>query len=175
MRVVFCPILSFVAVLWLLAVLRVLLVQPTPQTDEAGINEGDRGFIGTEQSLDVLKRVHLPRLESWQDRNSALPEMARYHLQVDRRKRISPIQLALSPNILDAETSTLSTGFSVSFETEFDIMPLTALKVPKFWKPPAGKDLIGLESKIGDDETIFLMIARQDMSTFSPLLIRPLH
>jgi hypothetical protein len=166
MRAVFCSLFSCVAVFWLVAVLRVLIVQPSGPTNHiADVNSGDHVYTGTEKSLDALKKIHLPKLESWQDRENALSE-TRYHLSVDRHKRITPVQLALSPNMISTESrnsdGSLLADFSASTNEEFDVMPLTGIKVPKFWKPPAGKSLIALESKIGDDETIFLMIARQN-------------
>jgi hypothetical protein len=41
----------------------------------------------------------------------------------------------------------------------YDIMPITRLKVPKFWFPPKDVDYNTIGSKVGDEETIFLMIA----------------
>ena len=40
-----------------------------------------------------------------------------------------------------------------------DVMPITDLKVPKFWTPPEGSDLNKVGSKVNGQETIFLMIA----------------
>lgn len=40
-----------------------------------------------------------------------------------------------------------------------DTMPLTGLKVPKFWAPAEGSDLNAAGSKVGGHETIFLMVA----------------
>ena len=41
----------------------------------------------------------------------------------------------------------------------YDIMPITNLKVPKFWYPPKGEDWNTAGSKVNGEETIFLMIA----------------
>lgn len=41
----------------------------------------------------------------------------------------------------------------------FDIMPLTGLKVPRFWSPAPGEDVTKIGSHVNGKETIFLMIA----------------
>jgi hypothetical protein len=40
-----------------------------------------------------------------------------------------------------------------------DVMPILGIKVPRFWEPPAGFDLNKVGSKVGGEDTIFLMIA----------------
>lgn len=40
-----------------------------------------------------------------------------------------------------------------------DIMPVTGLKVPKFWSPPSNVDLNRVGSYVNGEETIFVMIA----------------
>ena len=41
----------------------------------------------------------------------------------------------------------------------YDIMPITKLKVPRFWFPAEGVDYNTVGSRVGGEETIFLMIA----------------
>ena len=48
---------------------------------------------------------------------------------------------------------------SIPTEDGFDVMPITKLTVPKFWKPPEGMDLNTVGSHVNGQETIFLMIA----------------
>jgi hypothetical protein len=40
-----------------------------------------------------------------------------------------------------------------------DVMPIIDIKVPRFWQPKAGDDFNKVGSKVGGEETIFLMIA----------------
>lgn len=48
---------------------------------------------------------------------------------------------------------------SVPTEDGTDVMPLTGLKVPRFWRPSPGVDIIDVGTRVNHEETIFLMIA----------------
>ena len=48
---------------------------------------------------------------------------------------------------------------SIDPQDGVDVMPLTGLKVPRFWAPAPGEKVTQIGSRIGGKETIFLMIA----------------
>jgi len=48
---------------------------------------------------------------------------------------------------------------SIPLDEGYDIMPLTGLKVPRFWEAPRGVDINTIGTKVNNFETIFLMIA----------------
>jgi Glycosyltransferase (GlcNAc) len=48
---------------------------------------------------------------------------------------------------------------SIPSNEGYDIMPLTGLKVPRFWVAPDGVDINKIGTKVNNFETIFLMIA----------------
>lgn len=48
---------------------------------------------------------------------------------------------------------------SIPVDEGYDIMPLTGIKVPKFWEAPEGADINKIGTKVNNHETIFLMIA----------------
>ncbi len=53
----------------------------------------------------------------------------------------------------------LTEGGELPGEDGYEEMPLTKLKVPRFWYPPDGSDWNSVGSKVDGHETIFLMIA----------------
>jgi hypothetical protein len=48
---------------------------------------------------------------------------------------------------------------SIPEEDGYDIMPVTKLKVPRFWTVPENQDVYKIGSLVNNEETIFLMIA----------------
>jgi hypothetical protein len=71
-------------------------------------------------------------------------------IKLNVREKKPANELKWPPVPLDG---TLSTSDGI------DIMPMIDIKVPRFWQPKAGDDFNKVGSKVGGEETIFLMIA----------------
>jgi hypothetical protein len=69
---------------------------------------------------------------------------------VDTALLKKPYELAWPPVLPDG---------SISTEDGVDAMPILGIKVPRFWEAPPGADVNKVGSKVGDQDTIFLMIA----------------
>lgn len=53
----------------------------------------------------------------------------------------------------------LTQNGSIIADEGYDVMPLTGMKVPKFWVAPPNADINTIGTKVNGHETIFLMIA----------------
>lgn len=121
-------------------------------------------------------------------KNSISVSEPRFHDGRDKRGKLDTVNFAMAPALVHvtdtskdggtistgrsaaiSSTSTKSSGlrwppvkadFTIPPEDGYDVMPLTGLKVPKFWVPPEGANVYEISDKVDGDETIFVMIAR---------------
>ena len=125
---------------------------------------------GNSQRINALKNVR-----RWDHDSLELSE-PRYHQKKGQIKRSRTVSFALQPRLLKVGSSSGIATVSIPIKdsdfgkrnnkadysvdlSEYDIMPMTGLKVPKFWKPDAGVAFKDIGSKVDGKETIFVMIA----------------
>jgi hypothetical protein len=121
-------------------------------------------------------------------KNSISISESRFHEGRDKKGKLDSVKLAMAPALVEVtdqrkHSGTISAAkpsvgsavssnsgglrwppvnadFTIPSDDGYDVMPLTGLKVPKFWVPPAGANIFEMSDKVNGDETIFVMIAR---------------
>lgn len=79
--------------------------------------------------------------------------------EVQPKAATDPLVLNSLKSNYDLRWPPVQADGSIPLEEGTDSMPLTNLKVPRFWAPNPGEDMNKVGSKVNGEETIFLMIA----------------
>ena len=75
----------------------------------------------------------------------------------EHESAVSSLQTTLKP--WELQWPPVLPGYVIPPKDGYDKMPYSGLKVPRFWKPKEGDDILKVGTKVNGHETIFLMIA----------------
>jgi hypothetical protein len=141
----------FCIIIWLIAVYKVFIHDDYVKEIEKELHiipsKEDKSSNIVEQHIIALK----PTLEISSPKEETTIKDAVHEVVIDQNSKKSDYIKLEWPPVLPDGSFPLSDGF--------DLMPLTGLKVPKFWIPPEGIDLNTIGTHVNGEETIFLMIA----------------
>lgn len=156
---------SVVAV-WIIVIVKLIFLH--------GPNKYEVAKLPLAEKDSLIDTASLKAIKHWDHEHVAVPDN-RFHQVKSVKKSSLAVDLAMPPSMINDETAEdyVSRGVDTAhFQAPrkeaytvdvladgFDIMPVTGLKVPKFWKPPPGTAIKDIGSKIDGKETIFVMIA----------------
>lgn len=111
-------------------------------------------------SAAAITKGELPSFTDWQYIRS--PNTG-YYVPKKLSTTVNGNQLAPSSSMIlqpyQLQWPPVLTDFTIPPQDGFDKMPYSGLKVPRFWKPKDGDDVLKIGTKVNGEETIFLMIA----------------
>lgn len=123
--------------------------RPIKYSHSSGSNDLIPGH-GLQRKREKIKAV-IPSAEEWM----FIRSIPKYEDEL----AIKAQQQQQSKSSSDLHWPPISPDGSIPETDGFDIMPITALKVPRFWLPAEGVDYNTVGSRVAGEETIFLMIA----------------
>lgn len=139
--------------------------EPLYETDvlNMGNNHGDDYM----ETVDKASFADIPEAADWMFIREPLFHHQYYQKRVSTKKekpkiyklRYKQPKLDETPNYKELKWPPVLRNGSISTIDRYDLMPITGLKVPKFWAPPPGQDLNKIGSFINGQETIFFMVA----------------
>ena len=173
----------FLSFIWFLAVLKIFLLEyhaveaprPLKTLVEIGRFQSNEGKVPGKPSLSTesyashersLKHnppttdLVLPSFNEWQFIRS--PDKDYYVPNKNSAIKIVTNSNEQSNDILkpwELQWPPVFPGYVIPPKDGYDKMPYSGLKVPRFWKPKEGDDILKVGTKVNGHETIFLMIA----------------
>ena len=133
------------ALAWLVAVVKVFLLESHPNFTNTSPDVSEHIKSVNSKSSHRVHVHHHINITS-----KSLHNVGKKHVIKIGNATVKAADLKWPPVNLDG---------SIPSNEGFDVMPLTKLKVPRFWSPPEGADVFKTGSKINNEETIFFMIA----------------
>ena len=152
----FCIYVTFFlfTMTWMLAVVKVFMIESAHSSKRASI-------VTTEGNLPLPAETVISPNVGRSESGAGASDVARVVL-----KRPAPKPVKEPPNSQGVPVPKQALSWppvlkngSIPLADGWEIMPVTDIKVPKFWTPPDGVPLESVGSKINGVETIFLMIA----------------
>ena len=135
-------LLTFFAIVWLLAVYKVFILDDGGVRREAKVHEGKIAPSVVAAKQDQLSVVSIA--------DNTIKDKVIEESDVDSSGLKKPYKLTWPP---------VQTDGTIAATDGTDIMPLIDIKVPRFWLPKEGEDYNKVGSKVNGEDTIFLMIA----------------
>lgn len=125
--------------------------------------------VGEPSISTIIDFAALTNIQHWEHSSLVLSE-ARYHHKKNVKRTamvkdlvLPPMHVQLLDKLTHVDTEHLQAArredYTVDVSAEFDVMPVTELRVPKFWKHKPETAIRDIGSKINGRETIFVMIA----------------
>ncbi len=187
-------ILLIIAVIWLLAVYKVFIL------DDGSINAEHLQFkhlspVKNQRSADYVKTgptqlnlrmeqkftrpfFHDTKEINFEESMLSFSKVFIHH-KFMTQKRLDSFPVPQTKKIETPNWPPVLPDGSFPLEDGYDIMPITQLKVPKFWVPPENIELEKVGSRVNEQPTIFLMIASyrdfQCRETISSAFMRADH
>lgn len=139
----------FFFVVWVLAVVKVVILQDTPQSPATLVENSIARNTPAVPAASTTLNAKPPTAQAPEEPVTNVNKPILLTRTVPKAQSSTP-SLSWPPVQLDG---------TVNPQDGFDIMPITKLSVPMFWTPPANQPITSIGSRVNGRETIFLMIA----------------